>query len=102
MYKRQTNGQVNGPAYEQEIQAVQNFLAKTPMNALFTLHTGIQTVLWPWCYQEADYEGDKTLAKMAEIGKNMAQTFAETASSDGVTRNFYYRSSWKMCIRDRL
>lgn len=89
-----TNGQVNGPAYEQEIQAVQNFLAKTPMNALVTLHTGIQTVLWPWCYQEADYEGDKTLAKMAEIGKNMAQTFAKTASSDGVTRNFYYRSSW--------
>ncbi len=89
-----SNGQTNGPGYELEIQAVQNFLATHPMNALVTLHTGIQTVLWPWCYQEADYENDETLSKMAEIGKNMAEKFAETASSDGVTRNFYYRSSW--------
>lgn len=89
-----TNGQTNGPGYELEIQAVQNFLAAKPMNALVTLHTGIQTVLWPWCYQEADYKNDKTLTKMAEVGKNMAQKFAKTASSDGVTRNFYYRSSW--------
>lgn len=89
-----SNGQTNGPGYELEIQAVQNFLAKTPMNALVSLHTGIQTVLWPWCYQEADYENDKTLAKMAEVGKAMAQKFQETASSDGVARNFYYRSSW--------
>ena len=88
------NGQTNGPGYELEIQAVQNFLATHPMNALVTLHTGIQSILWPWCYQEADYKNDETLSKMAEIGKRMAEKFAETASSDGVTRNFSYRSSW--------
>ncbi len=89
-----TNGQTNGPAYELEIQAVQNFLTETPMEALVTLHTGIQTVLWPWCYRETNYEEETELAWMAEVGKDMALTFAETASSDGVTRNFYYRSSW--------
>lgn len=89
-----SNGQVNGPAYELEIEAVQNFLATHEMNALVTLHTGIQTVLWPWCYQEADYENNEDLVKMAEVGKAMAEKFAETASSDGTTRNFYYRSSW--------
>lgn len=89
-----SNGQTNGPAYEPEIRAVQNFLEKTPMAALVTLHTGIQTVLWPWCYRETDYETETELAQMAEVGKAMALQFAETASSDGVTRNFYYRSSW--------
>ncbi len=88
-----SNGQLNGPAYELEIAAVQNFLASHPMAALVTLHTGIQTVLWPWCHKAADYE-DEDMKLMAEIGKNMALKFAETASSDGVTRNFYYRSSW--------
>lgn len=89
-----TNGQSNGPAFEPEIRAVQNFLEKTPMAALVSLHTGIQTVLWPWCYRETDYETETELAEMAEVGKAMAQTFAKTASSDGVIRNFYYRSSW--------
>ncbi len=89
-----SNGQDMGPADELEAKAMENFLAKTPMNALVTLHTGIQTVLWPWCWQEADYENDEALAQMAAVGKAMAESFAETASSDGVTRNFYYRSSW--------
>lgn len=89
-----TNGQLNGPANESEIAAVQRFLEETPMNALVTLHTGIQTVLWPWCYRETDYETETELAAMAEVGKAMALKFADTASSDGVLRNFYYRSSW--------
>lgn len=89
-----SNGQLNGPAYESEIAAVQDFLCETDMAALVTLHTGIQTVLWPWCYREADYENEPEIAQMAEIGKAMAEAASATASSDGVTRNFYYRSSW--------
>lgn len=89
-----TNGQENGPAYEAEIAAVQNFLEKTPMNALVTLHTGIQCVLWPWCYRETDYETETDLAQMAAIGVDMAAAFAEAASADGIIRNCYYRSSW--------
>ena len=89
-----TNGQENGPAYEAEIAAVQDFLADTPMNALVTLHTGIQCVLWPWCYRETDYETETELAQMAAVGTDMAAAFAEAASADGVIRNCYYRSSW--------
>lgn len=89
-----SNGQENGPAYEAEIAAVQNFLEKTPMNALVTLHTGIQCVLWPWCYRETNYETEADLAQMAAIGTDMAAAFAEAASADGIIRNCYYRSSW--------
>lgn len=89
-----TNGQENGPAYEAEIAAVQDFLINTPMNALVTLHTGIQCVLWPWCYRETDYETETDLAQMAAIGTEMAAAFAEAASADGIIRNCYYRSSW--------
>lgn len=89
-----TNGQENGPAHEAEAAAVQNFLANTPMNALVTLHTGIQCVLWPWCYREADYETETDLAQMAAVGAKMAAAFSSAASADGITRNCYYRSSW--------
>ena len=35
------------------MQAVQSFLARHPVAALVTLHTGEQSVLWPWCYTPA-------------------------------------------------
>ena len=89
-----TNGQLDGPAHQPEVKAVQNFIATHPMNALISYHTGIQTILWPWCYRKTDYDNEPELAQMAVIGQQMAETAAATASSDGVTRNFYYRSSW--------
>ena len=38
-------------ATEPEVQAVQNFLLNNKIDALASLHTGIQSVLYPWCYR---------------------------------------------------
>ena len=88
-----TNGQGNDRSGELEVQAIDKFFETHEIAAMVTLHTGIQTVLWPWCYREAT-EDDTDLAEMAVIGKQMAEAASEAASADGVTRNFYYRSSW--------
>ena len=49
-------GDWNGtsPASEPEVRAVQEFLKKHPMNALVSIHTNIQAVLYPWCYRNID------------------------------------------------
>lgn len=56
-------------ASEPEVQAVQNFLITHPVAALTSLHTGEQSVLWPWCYTPAPTTDDAfmgaTSAKMA-------------------------------------
>lgn len=81
-----------GPAAasEPEIQAVQNFLIDKPMNALVTLHTGIQCVLWPWCYRpyEADNPLDADIPFMEQTGTAMAEAFAAATG-----RNFYAKPS---------
>ena len=41
-------------ASEPEVKAVQNFLCAKEMDALVTLHTGEQSVLWPLCYRPYD------------------------------------------------
>jgi len=76
-------------ASEPEIQAVQNFLIKTDIDALATLHTGIQCVLYPWCYKPFDTE-DEELVRMSEIAAEMAGAFQETTG-----RGFYYKSSYE-------
>ncbi len=45
-------------ASEPEVKAVQNFLISHPVAALSTLHTGEQSVLWPWCYTPAPTTDD--------------------------------------------
>jgi len=78
------------PASEKEVQAVQNFLYAKPMNALVTLHTGIQCVLYPWCYRDYDDTNpkDKDIPFMAEIAEKMADVYM-----DSTGRNFYSMSS---------
>ena len=73
-------------ASEPEVQAVQNFLCEKEIDALVTLHTGIQCVLWPWCYRPYDEDSskDKDIPFMAEVGTDMAQAFEDTTG-----RNFY-------------
>jgi len=82
-----------GPAAasEPEIQAIQNFLIKTDIDALATLHTGIQCVLYPWCYRPYDAEVDsEDIVKMSEISAEMAAAFQQTTG-----RGFYSKSSYE-------
>ncbi len=53
-------------ASEPEVKAVQNFLISHPVYGLVSLHTGIQCVLYPWCYTPEptkDYEFFKATAQ---------------------------------------
>ncbi len=78
------------PASEPEVQAVQNFLYAKPMNALVSIHTGIQCVLYPWCYRDYDETNprDKDIPFMAETANKMADKYM-----DSTGRNFYSMSS---------
>lgn len=78
------------PASEPEVQAVQNFLYAKPMNALVSLHTGIQCVLYPWCYRDYDETNskDKDIPFMANIADKMADAYMATTG-----RNYYTMSS---------
>ncbi len=75
---------------EPEVQAVQNFLYAKSMNALASLHTGQQSVLWPRCYAGNDFTdpADSELKKMAEIGQKMNDQFIATTG-----RSYYCKSS---------
>ena len=81
-----------GPATEPEIQALQEFMYNTPMNALVTLHTGIQCVLYPWCYRPYDAENpdDAEIPFMKETAAKMAQVY-----QDYTGRGFYTKSSYE-------
>ena len=81
----------SGSASEPEVRAVQNFLCVKPMDALVTLHTGEQSVLWPWCYRPYDKNNpeDEDIPFMAEVGTAMAQAFSETSG-----RQYYAMSSY--------
>ena len=78
------------PGAEPETQAVQNFLYAKPMNALVTLHTGQQSVLWPRCYTGNDFSdpADKELLYMSQVGEKMTEALEETTG-----RSYYCKSS---------
>jgi hypothetical protein len=59
-------------ASEPEVQAVQNFLKTHPVRALSTLHTGEQSVLWPWCYSPEPTTDD---AFMQSVSEAMADVY---------------------------
>ena len=81
----------SGPATEPEVRAVQNFLLNNEINALATLHTGIQCVLYPWCYRPYDAEIDSDdILFMKETAEKMAAAFQETTG-----RGFYTMSSYE-------
>jgi len=78
-------------ATEPEVQAVQNFLIKTDIDALATLHTGIQCVLYPWCYRQYDETVDgEDILFMKDVASEMAAAFQQTTG-----RGFYSKSSWE-------
>ena len=75
------------PATEPEVKAIQSFLYNTPMHAMATLHTGIQCVLYPWCYRAYDENNpkDADIPFMKETAEKMCAAWAEGADSDCYT-----------------
>ena len=79
------------PASEPEVQAIQNFLLNNEIDALASLHTGIQSVLYPWCYRAYDASQDsESILYMKEVAQKMAEVFQETTG-----RGFYSKSSYE-------
>ena len=78
------------PATEPEIRALQQFLYTHELGALVSLHTGIQCVLYPWCYRAYDAENpdDAEIPFMKDTASKMAQAF-----QDYTGRGFYSMSS---------
>lgn len=78
-------------ASEPEVRALQDFMYNTPMYALTTLHTGIQCVLYPWCYRPYDSGNpkDADIPFMKDTAAQMAAAFQETTG-----RGFYTKSSY--------
>ena len=78
------------PATEPEIKALQQFMYTRNMAALVTLHTGIQSVLYPWCYRAYDENNpdDAEIPFMKDTAAEMAQAF-----QDYTGRGFYSMSS---------
>ena len=78
-------------ATEPEVQAVQNFLLNNEVDALATLHTGIQSVLYPWCYRAYDETKDsESILFMKDVAEKMAAAFQKTTG-----RGFYTKSSYE-------
>lgn len=81
----------SAPASEPEIKAVQNFLLNKEIDALATLHTGIQCVLYPWCYRPYDAEVDSDdILFMKDVAADMAAAYQEYTG-----RGFYTKSSYE-------
>ncbi len=73
-------------ASEPEVQAVQDFLITHPVAALSTLHTGEQSVLWPWCYTPAPTTDD---AFMGATSAAMAAAWTSTTGRGMYTMTSY-------------
>ena len=81
----------SAPATEPEVRAVQNFLLNNEIDALATLHTGIQSVLYPWCYRAYDENVDsEEILFMKDVAAEMAAAFQATTG-----RGFYSMSSYE-------
>lgn len=81
----------SAPASEPEIKAVQNFLLNNEVDALATLHTGIQCVLYPWCYRPYDENVDsEDILFMKDVAEDMAAAYQESTG-----RGFYTKSSYE-------
>lgn len=86
-----SNGGPNA-ASEIETQHIQKFLEETPMAAMTTMHTGIQTILYPWGYRDTDTSNAEEVADMefmANAAEKMRKAFETTAQ-----RNFYVKNSY--------
>ena len=80
-------------ASELETQAVQKFVDEhKDMKGLITLHTGIQTTLYPWGYRDVNKEDPKDLAEN-EFMKKTAVAMSK-AMKLSTRRNFYAKQSF--------
>lgn len=79
------------PASEPEVQAIQHFLYDKMPAAFCSLHTGIQCVLYPWCYRAYDETNpkDADIPFMKETATAMAQAY-----QDHTGRGFYVLDSF--------
>ena len=80
-----------GPASEPEVQAIQNFYLFNPPRAMITGHTGIQCVLYPWCYtseRAADY------SHMSATAEKMRLAFGRTVSTVRPNVTYYQMQSY--------
>jgi Zinc carboxypeptidase len=73
-------------ASEPEVKAVQNFLITHPVAALSTLHTGEQSVLWPWCYTPKPTTDD---AFMSATAASMAAAWSADTGRGMYTMTSY-------------
>jgi hypothetical protein len=73
-------------ASEPEVKAVQNFLTTHRVAALSSLHTGEQSVLWPWCYTPKPTTDDTFMGAVA--GK-MAAAYSNTTGRGMYTMTSY-------------
>ena len=73
-------------ASEPEVQAVQDFLISHPVAAETTLHTGEQSVLWPWCYSPDPTSDD---AFMGTVSQEMAAAWSATTGRGMYTMTSY-------------
>lgn len=80
------------PAVEPEVEAIQRFFYANPVYAMITVHTGIQCVLYPWCYRpyDANEEIDADIPFMKETAAKMAEVFQNRTG-----RGFYTGSSYE-------
>jgi hypothetical protein len=79
------------PASEPEVQAIQNFFAFNPPRAMITGHTGIQCVLYPWCYTPAPTDDHAFMSATAE---KMRAAFESTAQTVRPNARFYQKQSY--------
>lgn len=87
---KEADGRSGATAIEPEVQAVQNFLCDNQIDALATLHSGLQCVLYPWCHRAYDESLDSgEIPFMKEVAENMAVALQETTG-----RGFYAKSSY--------
>ena len=85
-----TNGKGMAASTEPEVKALENFFKKYPVDAMATIHTGIQCVLYPWCYRayEPNNPLDAQIPHMKQVSEDMANVFAKITG-----RDFYFKSS---------
>jgi hypothetical protein len=79
------------PASEPEVKAIQDFFTFVPPRAMITGHTGIQCVLYPWCYTPDPTDDHAFLAATAET---MRQTYENTVQTVRPNVRFYQKQSY--------
>ena len=66
------------PGSEPEVQAIQDFFTFVPPRAMITGHTGIQCVLYPWCYTPNPTPDHDFMSTTAETMRLAIQNTVQT------------------------